>query len=77
MDMQVRGGVAYCWTWDDDESVVKRQLALAWLVLRRESQAATARARAVELAMRRSRHWLKRTASSDSARLSQLPCLGL
>ena len=26
---------------------------------------------------RRSRHWAERTPSSDSARLSQLPCLGV
>ena len=29
------------------------------------------------LGMRRSRHWDVRTPSSDSARLSQLPCFGV
>ena len=41
------------------------------------SQAAISSMRICLLGMRRSRHWDVRTPSSDSARLSQLPCFGV
>src|SRR6266540_5291623 len=54
--------------------VVNCQSALVWLALRSCSQAAISSMRICLLGMRRSRHWDVRTPSSDSARLSQLPC---
>src|SRR5262245_41935268 len=57
--------------------VVNCQSALVWLALRSCSQAAISSMRICLLGMRRSRHWDVRTPSSDSARLSQLPCFGV
>ena len=57
--------------------VVNCQLALVWLALRSCSQAAISSMRICLLGMRRLRHWDVRTPSSDSARLSQLPCFGV
>src|SRR5207249_6333653 len=56
--------------------VVNCQSALVWLALRSCSQAAISSMRICLLGMRRSRHWVVRTPSSDSARSSQLPCFG-
>src|SRR3977135_2078339 len=57
--------------------VVKCQLALACRALRSSSQAAISSIKVCLSGMRRSRHWDDRTPSSDSARSSQLPCLGV
>src|SRR6266446_1816725 len=57
--------------------VVNCQSALVWLALRSCSQAAISSMRICLLGMRRLRHWDVRTPSSDSARLSQLPCFGV
>src|SRR6266567_5291996 len=57
--------------------VVKCQSALVWWALRSCSQAAISSMRDCLSGMRRSRHWEERTPSSDSARLSQLPCFGV
>ena len=57
--------------------VVNCQSALVWLALRSCSQAAISSMRVALSGMRRSRHWDVRTPSSDSARLSQLPCFGV
>src|SRR6266446_157890 len=57
--------------------VVNCQSALVWLALRSCFQAAISSTRICLLGMRRLRHWEVRTPSSDSARLSQLPCFGV
>jgi putative ABC transport system substrate-binding protein len=57
--------------------VVKCQSDLVWWALRSCSQAAISLMRVCLSGMRRSRHWAERTPSSDSARSSQLPCLGV
>src|SRR5450432_374130 len=58
-------------------AVVKCQSALACLLLRLLSHAATSPVRDCLSEMRRSRHCLDRTLSSDSAMSSQLPCFGV
>jgi RNA-directed DNA polymerase len=58
-------------------AVVKCQSALACFLLRLSSQAATSSVRICLSEIRRSRHWLDKTLSSDSAMSSQLPCLGV
>ena len=58
-------------------AVVKRQSAVAYLVFRRLNQAATSCFKVCGLAMRLLRHCAHRTANSDSAMSSQLPCLGV
>jgi hypothetical protein len=57
--------------------VVKCQSDLVLLVLWSCCQAAISSMRVCLSGMRRSRHWAGRTPSSDSARSSQLPCLGV
>src|SRR5215470_5241520 len=57
--------------------VVKCQLAVRCRAFRSCSQAAISSIRVCLSGMRRSRHWDDRTASSDSARSSQLPCFGV
>ena len=56
---------------------MKRQLASALLLFRPASQAAILLMRVCLSGMRRSRHCEEMRPSSDSARLSQLPCLGV
>jgi YD repeat-containing protein len=58
-------------------AVLNCQLALAWCLLRWSCHALTSWARICLSAMRRSRHCDASTPSSDSAVLSQLPCLGV
>src|SRR5208337_3406682 len=58
-------------------AVVKCQSPLACFLLRLFSHAATSSVRVCLSEMRRSRHWLDKTLSSDSAMSSQLPCLGV
>jgi len=58
-------------------AVVNCQSALACAPFRSFSQAATSSIRVCLSGMRRSRHWLDSTASSDSAISSQLPCFGV
>src|SRR5271166_2414919 len=58
-------------------SVVNCQSAFTALAFRSPVQDATSAVRLSMLGMRRSRHWLERTDSSDSAMSSQLPCLGV
>src|SRR5271166_6302477 len=58
-------------------AVVKCQSALACFLLRLFSHAATSSVRVCLSEMRRSRHWLDKMLSSDSAMSSQLPCLGV
>jgi Rhodopirellula transposase DDE domain len=58
-------------------SVVNCQLALAWCLFRWLCQATTSFSRVGLSGMRRLRHWAARTASSDSAMSSQLPCFGV
>jgi hypothetical protein len=60
---------------DPSTSVVERQLASVCFLLRLVSQTATSPVRNGLSDIRRSRHWEERTPSSDSAKLSQLPCL--
>src|SRR6204780_3709837 len=60
-----------------DAGVVGRELPIGFgvMLVSMACQAATSLSRDGLLGMRRSRHWLVRTASSDSAMSSQLPCL--
>src|SRR6202140_1292894 len=57
--------------------VVKCQLALVWWALRSHSQAAISSMWVFFSGMGGPRHWDNRTPGSDSARSSQLPCLGV
>src|ERR1700719_4025653 len=58
-------------------AVVNCQSALACLLFRSASQAATSSVSIALSGMRRSRHCVDSTLSSISAMLSQLPCLGV
>src|SRR5271163_4950784 len=57
--------------------VVNCQSALVWRRFRSTSQAATSLARVGLSGIRRSRHWVARAPSSDSAISSKLPCFGV
>src|SRR5271156_1487446 len=57
--------------------VVNCQSAFVWRRFRSTSQAATSLARVGLSGIRRSRHWVARAPSSDSAISSKLPCFGV